>query len=265
MSLRITLSEWLHQLFHLPYKLHAEVSGGSSETVIFLHGIAASSESWNKLMPILPANYRLISIDLLGFGKSPKPESAEYSLQEHVKSIHRTIKSLKIHGPYTLVGHSLGSLLAAHYTAAYPKEVEQLYMASPPIYVTGEAPSKIHIRLRMGAYARAYKYLRTHQKFTLAAAKHLKKILRNGAFAINEETWIPFERSLEQCVENQNVLKDLEQIENPIKIFYGAKDPLIIPGNIHALSKIHDIDVVKVNAGHLVNLRYAKKVASLLG
>jgi pimeloyl-ACP methyl ester carboxylesterase len=261
MHLRNSLTNWLHQRFNIPYKLHAQAGGGHGKTVIFLHGIAASSESWNKLLPLLPAELRSINIDLLGFGKSPKPENSNYSLNEHVASIHRTIKSLKIQESYILVGHSLGSLLAAHYTKTYPDEVKQLYMVSPPIYVTGDEPTKIHIRLRMGAYARAYRYLRTHRRFTLSGAKHLKKILRNGAFAINEETWTSFERSLEQCIENQNVLEDLKQIKTPTKIFYGAQDPLIIPGNIQALSTLADINVVKVNAGHLVSLRYARRIA----
>jgi pimeloyl-ACP methyl ester carboxylesterase len=261
MNLYERLNSWWHERFLKPYRLHFEDNKNDGQTVIFLHGIAASSESWRKIIPILEHKYRVITIDLLGFGKSPKPEKFHYTLEEHVASIHHTIKRLRIKKPYILAGHSLGSLLAAHYTSIYPNEVSRLYMVSPPIYVSGEALPKIHIRLRMGAYARAYKYLRNHRNFTLSGAKHLKKILKSDGFNLNEQTWLPFERSLEQCIENQNVLYDLQNIKTPTKIYYGTQDPLIIPGNIHALNNLNYIEVTKVNAGHLVNLHYAKQIA----
>jgi pimeloyl-ACP methyl ester carboxylesterase len=205
-----------HQWFKIPYRLHVKTTG-SGPPVIFLHGIATSSASWNNLIPYLRNSHTCITIELLGFGKSPKPHWYAYTPDDHVKNIQHTIKKLKLKEPYILVGHSMGGLLALHYANNHPKMISRLIMLSPPIYLTKADAAKARKVWRDILYARAYKYIRTHKKFTLKGVRGLKVLaLKNNPFSITEDTWTAFSKSLEECIEKQNVIKDLEQLNIPI-------------------------------------------------
>jgi pimeloyl-ACP methyl ester carboxylesterase len=253
-----------HQWLGIPYKLHIQ-SVGDGPAIVFLHGIATSSVSWNYLTPLLSQQYRCITIDLLGFGESPKPDWYDYTPKEHVKNIHHTIKKLNIEGSFVLVGHSMGGLLAMHYASKYPKKVSHLVMLSPPIYSTVGEIKKAKKVWRETLYVKAYQYLRTHKNFTLRGANGLKMLaLKNNPFLITETTWNSFSKSLENSIEKQNVVADMEQIFCPVDIFYGTLDQLLIKKNIHYLSRYGNVKLHPLRGSHVVSARYASSVATLL-
>jgi pimeloyl-ACP methyl ester carboxylesterase len=217
------------------------------------------------LLPLVGPNFQTVTVDLVGFGKSPKPLWYSYTPEEHIKAVHHTLKRLKVQKPYILVGHSLGSLLALHYANKYPNEVERLVLLSPPVYFTSAEAKKALLKWHDMIYARAYRYIRLHKGLTIKGAKQLKNlVLKNNSFEITEETWLPFSKSLEECIEKQDVVADLSNVECPVDIFYGSLDQLIINSNIRKLSKHPNVALHKVRGGHLVNDRYAKSVANIL-
>jgi len=118
--------------------LHVAHDSGSGPSLVLLHGIASSSVTFDNLIPLVVDRYRVIAIDLLGFGESPSPPEATFTLSEHVEAIHATLKSLKLAGPMILVGHSLGALIAARYAASYSSRVSQLVIIAPPVYLPGD-------------------------------------------------------------------------------------------------------------------------------
>ncbi len=84
--------------------LHYETLGEVTDTIVFLHGIGGTSRYWkNRVLP-LTTNYRLILIDLLGYGQSPKPW-AKYTVDRHVEEIYQVLHE---HESLTIVGHSFG-------------------------------------------------------------------------------------------------------------------------------------------------------------
>jgi pimeloyl-ACP methyl ester carboxylesterase len=250
-----------HQWLRIPYRLHTKTTG-NGPTIILLHGIATSSASWNNLVPYLRNNFSCITIDLLGFGQSPKPNWYAYTPDEHVKNIQYTIKKLKLKEPYVLVGHSMGGLLALHYAKNHQKMIKRLIMLSPPIYLTKADAEKARKVWRDTIYAKAYKYIRTHKKFTLKGVRGLKVLaLKNNPFSITEDTWTAFSKSLEECIEKQNVVKDLEQINIPISIYYGTLDQLLIRKNIRTVFSQPNIKMHDIRQGHLVGDKYARQVA----
>jgi pimeloyl-ACP methyl ester carboxylesterase len=227
-----------------------------------LHGIATSSISWEKLVPYLSQNFTCITIDLLGFGESPKPDWYSYTPDEHIRNINYTVKKLKVNQPYVLAGHSMGSLLALHYAANYPHNIKQLLILSPPIYKNKTEAAKARKIWRDILYARAYRYIRTHKNFTLKGASGLKRlVLKNNPFSITDETWLAFSRSLEECIEKQNVSSDLAKIHCPVDIFYGTLDRLLIKNNIKIVANPPTISLHAIKSGHLINDKYARVVA----
>jgi pimeloyl-ACP methyl ester carboxylesterase len=253
-----------HELLGVPYKLHVSTSG-SGPTLILLHGIATSSDSWKYLVPLLNDRYKCITIDLIGFGDSPKPNWYAYDPKEHIMNIHHTLKYIKVKKPYILVGHSMGALLAVRYAAQYKNEVSKLILLSPPVYNSEQEIKTAKKIWRDALYAKAYRYIRTHKKFTLKGAAGLKSlVLRNNPFSISEDTWLSFSKSLENTIEKQNVHADLEQISCPIEIFYGNVDQLLIKKNIYSLGKFRNVQFHTLRIGHAINMRYSLAVSAIL-
>lgn len=64
----------------------------STPTVVFLHGLLGSSNTFTHLFPLLSGKFRCIAVDLLGFGRSewPGPESGiHYTIDDHVDALHK--------------------------------------------------------------------------------------------------------------------------------------------------------------------------------
>lgn len=73
--------------------LHYHITG-SGPTIILLHGFLSDSRYWRGITSSLSQHYRVVTIDLLGFGKSPKPKTATYSLTYQAQLVAKTIKDV---------------------------------------------------------------------------------------------------------------------------------------------------------------------------
>jgi len=101
----------IHRWLHIPYALHTRVINAKVKpiaTVLFIHGMGNSGRAWNKVIDKLPNDIRVVTIDLLGFGQSPRPAWAVYSAKTQARSVLATLLRLRLQGPVIIVGHSLG-------------------------------------------------------------------------------------------------------------------------------------------------------------
>ncbi len=261
------LSLFWHKALGRPYRLHTTVRGERDKPIIvLLHGIAASSDKWSELLPMLELNYRCITIDLLGFGRSPKPQYDIYTMEQHVRHIEAALRRLHLHEPFILAGHSLGSLLATRYARRHSNRVKQLLLLSPPVYAPLETITSRSARQRTALYFRLYKFFRVHPRITPQNFERLKRLLPLPRSVINHpETWLPFERSLEHCIEQQTLLADIEHTQAPIDIFYGTLDSVIVPYNILQLKNVQNVKIHRLaRVNHQISARYALAVTIFL-
>ena len=122
--------------------LHVEYHGEGEKTIVFIPGLGGTTRYWSHGIGPLAERHRVVLVDLLGFGASPKPWT-HYSVERHVAELHAVLESL---GDITLVGHSLGALLAVAYAARHRDQVENLVLIGMPYFGSEEA---------------AYRYLRS--------------------------------------------------------------------------------------------------------
>jgi pimeloyl-ACP methyl ester carboxylesterase len=93
-------------------RLHCRVAGEGESPILFLHGFAASSVTWDELAPYFPQDrYRLYLLDLKGSGSSAKPRDRAYSPDDQALLVLDAIEGLGLRN-LTLVGHSLGGGIA---------------------------------------------------------------------------------------------------------------------------------------------------------
>lgn len=255
-----------HKTLRRPFRLHATSHGEADKPVIvLLHGIAASSEDWGKLIPLLTPYYRCITIDLLGFAQSPKPQWADYTMQDHSRSLRYTLRQLGISGPFVLAGHSLGSLLATYYVRNYPQQISRLLLLSPPVYPPLETIQKKFALKRTNLLLNIYKFLRTHPRMTPENIRRLSFIVPvPRSITTYPETWVPFFRSLERCIEQQTIMEDIREITVPIDIFYGSLDTVVVGDNVLQLAHDKTVRMHTFRGNHGIGRIYAKTVASVL-
>ncbi|MDE1830680.1 MAG: alpha/beta hydrolase, partial [Thaumarchaeota archaeon] len=94
------------------YKIRYLEDGRSDKTVVLIHGLGGSAERWLKVIPHLSTKYRVIALDMIGFGYSDKP-SEDYTIEFFAKFLSAFIDSLGLKTT-VLVGTSLGGQIAAH-------------------------------------------------------------------------------------------------------------------------------------------------------
>jgi pimeloyl-ACP methyl ester carboxylesterase len=247
--------------------LHIAQQRGEGPAVVLLHGIASSSVTFQNVFPLIEESHRCIAIDLLGFGGSPIPEECEYTVADHVDAIQRTIRSLRLREPFTLVGHSMGALIAARYAARLPRQVAKLVLVSPPIYLAPTELGNAIDRGMMDFHLRAYEYLRLNKQFTLRNANVLKRILPiPSAVELGEARWTPFVKSLENSIESQTTISDLASVRAPIEVVYGSLDQFRSDGGLKIVSRMTGVTMHRVEASdHLIGKRLARVVAAAIG
>jgi pimeloyl-ACP methyl ester carboxylesterase len=116
-----------------PNTLHYVAAGNPrGPALLFLHGITGSRRYWQKKVRALEREYCLLMPDLLGFGLSPKPY-LEYTIDVFRDSVRGFVEEMDLASrPLTIVGHSLGALIALEYAALHGAHLRRLILLSLP-------------------------------------------------------------------------------------------------------------------------------------
>ncbi|MGF0319171.1 alpha/beta fold hydrolase [Nocardia fluminea] len=92
--------------------VHVRVTGAEHAlTLVLLHGFGASLHWWDAITPLLADRFRVVSMDLLGHGRSAKP-AAGYRPSDHARAVAQVIDQLGVGEDLTVAGHSMGADVA---------------------------------------------------------------------------------------------------------------------------------------------------------
>lgn len=95
----------------------------SRETIVFVHGFGGSTFSWCENVPFFAGQgYRVISLDLKGFGLSDKDFASDYSHEAQAEAVAEVLERLDVARAY-LIGHSMGTSVMLHFAHLYPEKV----------------------------------------------------------------------------------------------------------------------------------------------
>jgi pimeloyl-ACP methyl ester carboxylesterase len=261
----IFLHKWLRIPYALNVRTHRKVANPRA-TLVFIHGLGTTGAAWNSVIKALPKDITIISIDLLGFGKSPRPAWATYNAKTQARSVIATLLKLRLTASVVLVGHSMGSLVAVEIAKRYPLLVRSLILCSPPFYkMETEAKSlfpngdKILLDL--------FKYSKDHpESFVKIAELALRYGLVNAEFAVTSETVGVYMAALEASIINQTSLADAKRLKVPMKLIMGQLDPVVIKRNLKELvqdGKNRELTTV-LAAGHEVRGRLVPAVVQAI-
>ena len=103
-------------------KVHWSSQGSGSHAVILVHGWTCDESSWDAQVPALSGQYRVITLDLPGHGKSDPPKDGKFSMAGFARAVEAVRAEARI-DKAVLVGHSMGTPVIREYARMYPRRV----------------------------------------------------------------------------------------------------------------------------------------------
>jgi pimeloyl-ACP methyl ester carboxylesterase len=256
-----------HKCFRIPVRLKATYDRKVKKpelTVVFLHGISATSDTWRTTLKQLARDpdlekVRLVALDLLGFGKSLRADWLDYDYLDYDQALDQALKHLRVKTPVVLVGHSMGSLIAADYATNFHPSVElaELVLVSPPVLMAEELA-----RLPDKAYTKTYGSLHKIATEVPAADVLAHLVQRFSSFRSTYIRTAAFAKSMEQVILNRKNYQTYTKIRIPTTIIHGHFDPLVMRSNLKRAAKQNSryITYVSVIGQHDISVGKRAKI-----
>lgn len=245
---------------HLGDRLYTEIRG-KGPPVVFLAGLPATTHFWQGSFDSLGQTQRLIFVDTLGFGRSPLPD-VEYTLEDHLSALRRTLVAEGATRRVTFVAHSFGTLLAAYYAARYPDEVERLWLLGTPVFADEqEARAHISEMSSMGGIFTlnpilAREACKLHEATVSPALARIvplflpdtpPEIAREGLL----HTWQSFDGTLRNIVLTKPIATPLAHIGSKVTFVHGRADHITPVARVRALAAETGARVIETDDDHV--------------
>ena len=98
--------------------------GDAPATLIFIHGVGMCKEIWQPQVEHFSKNYRVITYDFLGHGKSVLKKD-KLTLEDYVTQLYNLVNEIGVTN-FSLIGHSMGAIIAVAFALKYPRKVDTL-------------------------------------------------------------------------------------------------------------------------------------------
>lgn len=256
--------------------LHIRQDIGSGDPIVLLHGMFGDGTQWAKIAALLAVDYRVIVVDLLGHGNSPRPVNATYSADEHVSYLRNTLESVKATQNLTVVGYSMGGAVALAYAKAFESEIAQLYLISTPFYLSTNqmiasnyAGSVLMTKASTGLFDLVERVLRGGKVDWAIRYANRSKVFHKMIGANENELEAEIVRkNLQQLVRLYNFAGNLKDLKVPTTFYAGKKDAFIVQGQLNALKQfnknmhVQRLDIIKVD--HMLVQNLPKQMAKLI-
>jgi abhydrolase domain-containing protein 6 len=227
---------------------------GRGPHILLLHGIGANLFCWRWLVPVLNQKFTVTAIDLPGFGRSSKPATAGYGLDEQTQRLVQILDGFKISKTY-IVGNSMGANLALWLALKCPERVQGLALIAPATSARLIPPlEKVAwlagpASLLLNRYAMKWAHGRT--------VSRQDRVDNNRV----EETYFTYVRNTEavrsfmlaaKAIRDPRLTSSLKAFERRVLILWGSNDRLVNRKVIDQLSAAlpKAQTIIHVGGGH---------------
>jgi len=233
-------------------------AGTSKENLLLIHGLGASAERWEHVIPQFAKNYRVLVPDLIGFGLSDKP-LVDYTTDYLSEFITKFLKKLNIDS-VSIIGSSLGGQIGAEFAYQNNSMVKKLILVSPSGMMKHSTPA-------LDAYVMAALYPSDSSASNafqmMSGSKNIdKKTVRGFVERMKlPNAKMAFMSTLLGLKDAEVISEKLGSIKSPTLIIWGENDPVIPVKYAQSfVSEIDDCRFVKMeNCGHTPYVEYPDK------
>jgi pimeloyl-ACP methyl ester carboxylesterase len=129
-------------------KIHSSTTGTGQKTVFLVHGWTCDETTWTEQVPVLAKQYRVVTLDLPGHGKSDSPKDGKFSMDLFARAIDAVRAEVNV-DRVILVGHSMGTPVVLRYARLYPQHTQALVFVDG-LMPAGAAPPNAGMGALMG-------------------------------------------------------------------------------------------------------------------
>jgi pimeloyl-ACP methyl ester carboxylesterase len=122
--------------------VYAENANLTGEPLLLIHGFGGNKDNFTRIADELE-DYHLIIPDLLGFGESSKPMSADYRSQAQATRLHELLQAKGLASNIHIGGNSMGGAISVAYVAQYPKDVKSLWLVDSAGFWSAGVPKSL--------------------------------------------------------------------------------------------------------------------------
>lgn len=219
-------------------------------TIVLLHGWGQNIEMMDMLGRPFCDKFRIINIDLPGFGLSPEPKESA-SVSDYATWVHKLLVSLKVDNPI-LIGHSFGGRISICYASKY--KTNKVVLLSAP-FRPEKGSSKVSLKVRI------YKFVKKYKCFNKIAT-YLKDKWGSADYKAASEVT----RGTLVKVVNEDLTKCALNIKAPVLLIYGSDDKDVLISEAYELERIiPDAGVVEYpGKGHYAYLENLNQTLNIL-
>ena len=247
--------------------------GNGEQTIILVHGLASNAGFWRYNIPELSKKYRVIAVDLPGYGKSQKG-NYNYSMSFYADQIKILIEELKLKN-VVYVGHSMGGQIGIKLAIKYPELLSKLILASPAgfeEFQKGEGDWLRSVMTMTGVKSTTEEGIRRNLAMNFYSWYDEWEWMVEERVRMRKATdFDEFAYAVVRCVNgmlDEPTFNKLSLIKTPTLVIYGKYDglipnPYLNPGHTSDVFEngAKDISSVKLveldNAGHMIQIEKA--------
>ena len=122
--------------------VYAENGNVAGEPLLLIHGFGGNKDNFTRIARQLES-YHLIIPDLLGFGESSKPMTADYRADAQATRLHELLQAKGLTSNIHVGGNSMGGAISVAYAAKYPKDVKSLWLVDSAGFWSAGIPKSL--------------------------------------------------------------------------------------------------------------------------
>ncbi len=244
---------------------YKETGPKDAPALLLLHGFGSSLQTWDDWSAQLESGYRVIRLDLPGFGLTGGSPVDNYSEENDVAFLTHFADKLEIHN-LSVLGHSMGGKMAWSFAASQPERIKALVLIAPDGFPEtkdiGTKPYEMPAIMGLIKYFLPKYFVKKSLEPAFADTKALDDARLNRYYDFLRAPGVRraiLERS------NQTIYTDpvsrLKSISAPTLLIWGEQDQMIPSSNAKNYSNLlsNSTTVIIPNLGHLLQEEQPKK------
>ncbi len=206
---------------------------GTGPVLFLIHGVCSSLNTWDMWVKELGSYYRIIRIDLPGFGfSSGRDYSNIYDPVKGVEFMDKLIGALGIDKLF-LVGNSIGGFVSWRYTLKYPQKVDKLILIDPvgynqPVPRIVKFASNPFIRpLARRGMPRLFFNIAVRQVFgdqSKLTNEIKERYFELAMYGRNKSAYVEFFTVMRKLCQSKDLSKGINEIKTQTMVMWGTKD-----------------------------------------
>ena len=237
---------------------------GKGNVIVLLHGFLENQTMWQDFIPEFSKKYRVITIDLLGHGKT---ECLGYlhSMEDNADMVHEVLHELKIRKA-VFVGHSMGGYVALAFAELYSDNVKGLVLLNS----TSRADSEERQKNRDRAIKAVKKDYTTFVRLSIANlfSENNRERLVNEIENVKTQALQTPLQGIVASLEGMKIRKDREVILHfgsyPKMMILGKQDPVLNYNESLEQLENTNVELVTFPDGHMSNIENREELLSVL-